>query len=376
MRIQFNQTLNTNNYVSPARQKKIIRAEEGNVPDTKSLPSAGLSLVNFPNISFRMNADMRFLLDNADKLCCAYSRREMISPYAVRGIYSKLAKRPNAQSAINLLVHYEDYMHDIEAMIFDLFKDSSHKGKKDFQAILTEHKPEALERLKSKQIAILNGANDIIETMSEPVAAQVKAIRDDALQRIENGSFGRKAPLELIKKIKASGGDLAKVIKVYQTWYKTPSSSKDIDAFIVKYSKEPHEVIARRLISPSVATVEHIQPSSRGGDDDLSNFLLVSARFNNDRDTMPLDEYIMLNPEYDITHNLQRYMDDIIEQVQDKRSRFSQRSWYPEAIRKAIWVETSNKINLNTDALKLTKQQIRQNSSPQRLSQKYIVSYK
>ena len=149
-----------------------------------------------------------------------------------------------------------------------------------------------------------------------------------------------------------------------------------MDAFIVQYAEQPHEAIARRLLSSSVATIEHVQPSSRGGDDDLSNFLLVSARFNNDRDSMPLDEYIDLNKGLEIEKNLQRYINDVIDEINNKKSDFSYKSWYPEAIKKTLARETSQKVILDIKGLRLTREQNKQNASPQKLSKKYTVSYK
>ena len=161
--------------------------------------------------------------------------------------------------------------------------------------------------------------------MSEPVAEQVRKIRDESLLEVEQDIFGRKAPLEKIKNIKAKEDDLNKIIQVYQTWYKSPASGKDLDAFIVKYSKRSHDNIAKRLISSAVASIEHIKPSSRGGSDGLGNFLLVSAQFNNTRNSMPLAEYIMLNSEIDIPRHLQNYIDDVVHQTNNKKSPFNQK---------------------------------------------------
>ena len=52
----------------------------------------------------------------------------------------------------------------------------------------------------------------------------------------------------------------------------------------------------------------------------LSNFILVSAAFNNNRHSMPLSEYIMLNDDIDIRKNLQRYIEDVISEVQNRKS--------------------------------------------------------
>lgn len=342
--------------------------------DDKSLTlNSNLALVNFPNVSFKMEPAANFLLGQSNRFRCAYSGRIMISPFEARVIYAKLQKRPNAQSAINYLQQYEGYMHDIESRVFALFDASSHKNKKNFQDILLEEAPEALERLKEKQKTILSSVDSIINKLSEPLAKQVRAIRDEALLKMENDTFGRKCPLEAIKKIKAYGQDLEKIITIYRAWYKLPSSGKDIDAFIVSYSKKPHEDIAKRLISSAVATVEHIRPKSCGGEDKLSNYILVSAQYNNERNTMPLWEYIMLNQQIDIKKNLQAYMNDLIGEVHSKKSVFYDKSWYPESLKTSISKQTRGSVILKMDSLNLTKKQKRKNDFINQLGTKYTV---
>lgn len=375
MKITLNQTIpiyhKQINYHKPMGTKTEQKVSEY----TNNIPLNHSNAI-YSNISFGMDPHISFLLNQSKNFKCAYSGMPMISPFEARTIYQKLAKRPNAQSAINFLQQYGKYMHDIESKVFGLFDDSAHKNKRNFQDILIEEAPAALIRLKEKQKLILTSTDSIIDKLSNPIAAQIRTIRDEALLKMEDDTFGRKAPLEAIKKIQATGSELEKVIQIYRTWYKLPSSGRDIDAFIVKYSKKSHEDIAKRLISSAIATVEHIKPASCGGEDNLNNFILVSAQFNNERNTMPLWEYIMLNPQIDIRKNLQAYMDTAINLVHDKNSNFYNKSWYPESIRNSIRKQTAGSVNLNTEALNLTKAQKRDNNFTERLSSKYRVIQK
>lgn len=388
MKIYLNQTLHINNYKNSARKESISqRAENIIIGDTEnSVSSNFITLANFPNVSFNgtphrfyrsgVNWDMKFLLGQAHKLKCAYSGLPMISSEESMVIYDKLAKRPNAQSAVNFLQQYAKIMHSVESSVFDALQESKYKNKRDFQDILLELKPNSLNRLKAKQVEILNSVNFTIDKLSEPIAKQVKAIRDESLAAIETETFGRKEPLNKIKSINASGKDLENIIKIYRTWYKLPKAGNDYDAFVVKYSKKSHFDIAKRLISSAVATIEHVKPQARKGGDDLSNFLLVSAQFNNERSSMPLDEYIMLNQDIDIPKHLQKYLDDIIHEVNNRKTAFATKSWYPNVISEVIETETRGKIKLNTNNLRLTKEQIRENNSSERLSHRFNVTKK
>lgn len=372
MKINFNQTLLYNNYNSSYRSNS-VKNKTYNSSNVESSALLSCNYIAYPNISFKMNEHMSFLLSQSKRFKCAYSGMPMISPNEAKGIYRRLALRPNAQSALNFLQQYTSFMHDIESRIFDFFTESSHKSKKDFKDILLEEYPAAYERLREKQTEILTSADKIIDTISEPIATQLRTLRDESLDKLKTNSFGRKTLLESVKKIKTTEQDLEKVIQVYRTWYKLPKPAKDFDAFVVKYSKKTHFDIAKRLISSAEATIEHIEPSARGGKDDMKNYILVSAQFNNERDTMPLWEYIMLNRELNIRKHLQQYMDTSIREVQDKKSPFYNRSWYPESIHQAIFEETAKSVNLNIENLNLSKTQKRDNNYAERLATRFTL---
>lgn len=357
MKVLFNPTTQFNSYIPISSRNNNGISQVQNFVDP--LPDSRLTLANFSNINFQargMKPDMVFLLGYADRLKCAYSGKPMLMREDAEICYKKLSKRQNAQSAINLLQHLQVYMHDVEREVFELLKDTSYKKKINFQDILQNYYDYSLEQLEQKQFKILNGANRIIKTLSEPVKEQVLAARDEAITNLGDSKLAR-CCLGKLKNIKAQGKDLEGVINIFHTWYALPCPSKDIDAFIVKYAQQPHEAIAKRLISSSVATVEHVRPSTRNGADGLSNYVLVSAQYNNSRSSMPLWEYIMLNPELDIGTNLQKYIDDVILLVNDKKSSFSKRGWYPEKIRQTLLDETQGAVDLNLDKLFLTKQQ-------------------
>lgn len=375
MKVSLNQAIyyRNNRYNNSSSYKSMI--QESSVREENTVAPI-LSLANFKNVTFQGNQHMEFLLKQSKKLKCAYSGKEMLPPQDAKNIYQSLKKRPNAQSAINLLIHYQKYMHDVETQIFEIFKDTTHKGKKNFQDILIELKPDALARLEEKQLSIISSIDKHTKNLSEPIAKQIDEIKSKAIKSIEDETFNRKDILKEIKKINTKGKDLNEIIKIYQILYKLPKSTKNTDAFIVKYAKESHESIAKRLISTAVATIEHVKPSSRSGEDNLGNFLLVSAEFNNNRHSMPLSEYIMLNDDIDIKKNLQRYIEDVISEVQDKRSPFASYSWYPDKIEESIASETAGTVHLNTESLKITKTQRKENEAYNKLGKKYTIKKK
>lgn len=356
MKILFNQNLmyNTQRALSSSTINKVRNDNTSNAEETISKPT-GISVASYGNLSFGAKPDNNILIRMSDKFLCAYSRKPMISPYEIKTIYAKLAKKPNTISAVNCLQMYEDYMHDVETTVFNVFKDYPNKGKKTFQDILQENYQDSLEDLKQKELNILNGKNDLIDSLPDGIKKHLTDIRNDAAEKINDGTFKRKALLSQIKDIKTGGENSEILNEIFKHWYTMPRSYMDYSAFVVKYAAYPHDAIAQRLLSTAVATIEHIKPAAKGGQDNLGNYLLVSKLFNNDKDTLSLEEYIELNPELDIKHNLQRYIDDAVNEIKSGKSVLSCKNWYPKSIAQTIAEETNGKFIPNVEEFSIDK---------------------
>ena len=372
MKVRFDTSLINNTYPNGVNLTKTAQNRDFGAYNTV-LPNSEINYAYFPNISFRGNSEAEAMLKLSDMLLCAYLRKPLMRPSDYNKLSQKLNKRPNIQSAINLLQNYMRYLYDVESQVFDLFLDAPHKNKMTFDRVLQMNTPDSLDKLKYKEIKIINSANNIIPDLSNAIREEIVKIRDYSIDLVDEGSFKRKIPLKLLSEVKGSGQDDEIMKKIYRVWYRLPRSSRDYDAFVVNYSTYPHESIARRLIAPSKASIEHITPQSRNGADSLENYLLASSLVNNERSSIPLDEYIMLNPSIDIPNNLQLYLNDFIEYINRKFPMFMDKSHYPEAIQKSILEETNGFVVLDTSNLKLTKSQIKENHSPQRLGQKYTI---
>lgn len=350
MKIQS--VLSINNYGKHNyTRKKNPSYSNNNNAELSALSS--LSLTQFPHISFKNDATKFILRQTKDLKKCAYSDLILLEPSEAHAIYAKLKKAPNTASAINQLKNVADYMHSVESMVFDFFLDAPNKSKSNFKAILTDLRPDCLKRLEEKQEEILTKTDNTIQLLNATLKAQLSEIREHSL----NGNLKRKSTLyavkALIEKLKSRGfqiynpEELQLIEQIYKTWYKSPSSSKDFDAFVVKYSRREHEEIAKRLISTSEATAEHIIATSEGGSDELGNLLLVSAEHNNNRMSENLIEYDYLNDDIDIAKNLEKYAKRANRLIKDKRSELSAYPDYTKEIAKNIAQETNNKILLN-----------------------------
>ena len=66
-------------------------------------------------------------------------------------------------------------------------------------------------------------------------------------------------------------------------------------------------------------------------------------------------------------------MNDVIREVNNPKSQFAMRSYYPESIKRAVENETAGRVVLDIKGLNISKSQQRQNAVSDRLSQRYVV---
>lgn len=120
-----------------------------------------------------------------------------------------------------------------------------------------------------------------------------------------------------------------------------PTSKNDINSYIVEMSDKDNYAIAKRLISESLGTIEHIIPNSKGGENEAYNFILVTKSRNEERGNMAIQSFIKRYP--DIPQHCQKYINDIMKSAQDGKMRGFE--WYPYIISNSF----TNKMNINVD---------------------------
>lgn len=306
-----------------------------NIVGLKYPQSVRKNLSGYMQDSFLINAASEsapiknFLMNKLKYLPCAFSGKSLLSPHRATSIYENLSKKPNAKSAVNLLENYKEYMQDVESQVFDMIKSSSDLEKKDFQQILQEKYEDSYYALIDKEVQILTETDDIISSLSQDTAVQVREIRNFALSKINDGIFNCKNLLKQLASINATGKDKAIIDKIYKHWYTLPRPAKDYDAFIVKYANYEHEKIAQRLLSSSVATIKTIGT-------DTENIVSIPVSRSFDDFEGSLKKYIELNPGLKIKENLKNYISIFITEVNKDTAGFRKLAWYPERFKAAI----------------------------------------
>lgn len=307
----------------------------------------GMNAINFNGTS--AGAPLRRLKNITDP----YFGEKMISVADMPKIEKRLEMCSTVKKAVHVLQKYKINMQPVELKIFERLEEESKTAqRKTFPQILNLWYDDALINLKLEEFRIIDNIDTMSQQLSPETELKIRERTTKCRQSLIDGSpetpFKRKSIISSIAEIPPLKGeeDLLEQLKDYSN--KLPSSSTSENAFIVKYADRSHEEIAKRLIRLSVGTVEHIKPNSLGGENAISNFLLVSALANSLRGNMPLTEFIKRFPQ--VLKNVQKYIEDIIDTIH--RGGLQGNQAYPYKVKQTLKQESEGLINLNLSSYK------------------------
>ena len=281
-----------------------------------------------------------------------------------------------SRNVINLLKPFEDRMHPVEKQVFGIIKDLSKKEpEKNIRELLETVRPEHLEKVKTQELGILDKlatyTNKSVKNKQD--SKKLIDLVDEATLIIEeqdaNYIFRRRKFMEKLDKITVKMEDKSAAEKVKEIAEELPKAQENVSTFIVKYTqkdpktkleKTPYQ-IGIALVEPSVGSLEHIVPrhpqdNSKGGENKYSNYIYASREWNTKRKNMPLDQWVMKNPQ--IKENMQKYMDVVIDKI-NKGEAMKRCRVYPIIVAETLEKESKGLIKLDTSKLKLTPAQIK-----------------
>lgn len=308
---------------------------------------------NPKHINSEMTHGMGFMFGFADDMCCAFTRKPLISPQKAEKIYKQLAQKTNSESAIKFLTQFQNknYLHEIENQVFEILKENANKSN-DFHIILQNLKHESSKKLIPIQKKVLFNAKKFIPNLPENLKTQVNNLFDNTLYILNNGNFHKERFITNLKRInlKENNQNLEKIIEICS---ELPSTQNNVDAFITDNAWRSHYEIAKNLLNSSVAKVKFIIPPKKGGNDKLGNYILISSKCNNELGTNSLTNYIKQNDSATVKQNLQKYINDLITQVNDKSSVLHNKKWYPIAVLNALKEESSELKSISVNVTRL-----------------------
>ncbi|MBP3821220.1 hypothetical protein J6G99_06210 [bacterium] len=202
----------------------------------------------------------------------------------------------------------------------DVARTKNLKQKKAIVKLINESK--RLPIGKKTDPSIIKMQKDIIlsfEKMVEKSAlkdnVEIKQLIDNSKSRLMNEKivipFSRKSFIHDLGKIIETLPDEKLKQKFLIEASKLPTSNDNISAYIVKSARESSEKIGYRLLWPSMASVEHLFPRSKGGMNAMENYGGATTKANTERSSIDFLEQLEKHPE--IKEYCQKYVDRLIE---------------------------------------------------------------
>lgn len=327
------------------------------------------------------------VLKDLDNITCPYSGVKMLSAKKLEKIESKLTKCKNISEQIDILEQYRPCMQKNEKHMFTIFKGYAiNNPDGTMNDCLEMLYPEALAELKIEQIKILDNVDRLSNKMDAKTALEVRKITTNARHKILNDDpnahmrnpnartedhiFKRKDLLMDLRDATINTTNKELFDEMWNVASKLPKSSTSIDAFIVKYTDRSPLEIAARLLRPSTASIEHITPANpssddiKAGENELTNFMLVSRDWNSGRSNMPLDEFVKKHR--NIPRYSQRHINDIMHAI--KKGKLTDCDWYPYVLKEKLYNESKGLININIDRYHISEEDAFINASDDVLS--------
>ena len=213
---------------------------------------------------------------------------------------------------------------------------------------------DAIVKLKLEEFNVLDDVDKISLKLSPQNALAVHAkttrCRQVILENRKEDTFKRKILLMSLDDIKpdSAGKEAAVWEKLKDRAVYLPTSGTSENAFIVKYADRTQQEVAKRILRPSIATIEHIQPNSLDGENTIGNFLLASAGANSMRSNMPLTKFIEMYPS--IPKKCQAYIEQVVDYIH--RGWLKGNETYPYKVQKKLAEESGGLINLDLSCYK------------------------
>ena len=307
------------------------------------------------SVTFRANTSAGNPLKKLKGMKCPYFGTEMLLGSDIARIERRLDDCGNVKDVVKVLSKYTRYMQETEKKIYKRFAAAAKlTPEKTLPECLKLWYDEAIIKLKLEEFNVLDDVDKISLKLSPENALAVHAkttrCRQVILENKKEDTFKRKILLMSLDDIKTDSEGKEAVVweKLKDRAVYLPTSGTSENAFIVKYADRTQQEVAKRLMRPSVATIEHIQPNSLDGENTIGNFLLASAGANSMRSNMPLTKFIEMYPS--IPKKCQAYVEQIINYIH--RGWLKGNTAYPYKIKSKLAKESEGKIDLDLSSYK------------------------
>ncbi len=208
--------------------------------------------------------------------------------------------------------------------------DHPHANLNDITEILAQT---YLPRLEKKQEKVLREMLDNMKRLTkqdrDAVNSFLKGILWIIFKRNPQNPFSRQRFLEHFESVSqnaTSNGNFARLQKIAE---KMPTSLDSVEAFIVKNARQIQKDretnaekklnMASKIISPSLATIEHMLTKIKVENNNIDNFLLMCEQCNTSRKTTSYKHWLTTHPE--MPENLRLYAEYVSSLIRRHKDR-------------------------------------------------------
>lgn len=331
----------------------------------KSLHAPNLLNLNFTSNPFRLERDCfvknaksvsfkgfscstsNFAPRNLEDIPCASCGEKTLPNWQIEN-FAKGVKNQKGDELIASLNNKREYYREAEVRIVDLLTTmATQNPDKNLKQLVEISRPLHEENLKQMQYGILDNMKTMLkeENFSKEDTKAITDFIQTSESLIEYPTdeqyFKRKKFIEKLKRLKDCVADRNKLDKIIEYAEKLPTSTDNISAFFVKYSRRSSSEIASRLLTSALATTEHIHPQSKGGEDNTENYMVMCAKCNSQRSSMPYSEWMKFQP--NMSENFEIYLQEIIRRIESGELD-EQYASYPEEVCATVKKETDGVI--------------------------------
>ncbi|MBQ3102399.1 hypothetical protein IJC60_05290 [bacterium] len=287
-----------------------------------------------------------FELKKIVDLECSCCGQRMIPLDVVKELAAKTEHKKGEELAHRMKLMKKYFRPIEESVALEIADKARNNPNLSISQIVKELNEENIENLESQQKLVMD---EIRETISKfPKNDQGKLFnfvnRSENLIELKNDEkfFKRKKFLWALKQLLETIEDTPLKDELIKIAEALPNSESSVSAFYAKYSRRGNNEIVRRLLTPAIATAEHIKPRSLGGLDNTANYIAECGTCNSNRSSMPYNEWFKQMPQ--MPENLQDYINNIAPRIE--RGEYPGYETYIDDIIESIKEETEGKLVL------------------------------
>lgn len=267
------------------------------------------------------------------KIPCPVCGHTMLDVEKFNDFENKVMSTTNTGELLGYIEELKEYLHPVERKMFKMMKEMHLLHPDMTIRDMLRHKLTTSEkRIIQEQSKIFINLSNLSKKLSMKKGIKVQELITETYARIldprETSRFSRKIFITKLKEAlgivtKQEMSEDGKVMdvkvkytpiqqKIMEEAVKLPMAFNNEDAFIVKYAKRnynqanPDQKIVLRMLSNSLATIEHIKAQKLKGDTAPPNLSLECACCNNAKNHNTVFEQIVENPRMIL--NYPRYM--------------------------------------------------------------------